>query len=78
MSKTDFFFIIIVQLAVKTHKLKEAQDAAATLQFHSCGDHPHVQCPSRIGNLQVAMGLEGDDAKYHYFCVSFSFLQSIL
>lgn len=70
-SKNDFFIFYLVQLAVKTHELKEAQDAAAAGRFRSCRDYPHIQRPTRIGNLQVAMGLEGNDDKYRSFCVSF-------
>jgi len=68
----------LVQIAVMSHKLKVAQEAA-TSRCCTQGGRPQHQVqiphPAKVGNLQEAMCIQGQrsDEKYHNFMVQFFF-----
>jgi hypothetical protein len=64
-----FPFSFSAQLAVVTHELKAAQEAAAS-RYSGYTEHPQVPRPKTIKNLQEAMGLKDDSEKYCLFRVS--------
>jgi hypothetical protein len=69
LKNSPFPFSFSAQLATVTHKLKAAQDAAAS----GSTEHPQVPCPKTIKNLQEAMGLKDDGQKYRLFRVNLFF-----